>query len=266
MSKRDNMPEILIVDHQDLVSLAHHPAATCRVHGEALYAPAGAPARPLWAYRVLLGDGATMAWGEDHRDEVLLIGEGEADAGVRVGAGDAVIVERGVPFELTARGPCDVWHWGSSEEPSGLLGLPLDGEKEAYVVQNSDRAGREVLTEEGAMVAIRYWADSSRITNRLALFEVSGDGGHRAPSHSHSANEVICILDGTLRVGKNSLIPKMSIYIPSGYRYGYQAAGPYRFVNFRADASMVTTLPGEPPRLEVFKEPGALKDHFAKTE
>jgi hypothetical protein len=43
----------------------------------------------------------------------------------------------------------------------------------------------------------------------------------------------------------------MSVAIPAGRRYGFRTPGPYRFINYRRDASTFTGAPGSEPVAEI---------------
>lgn len=239
-----------IVDHRALRGAERHPTGTCEVAG-ALISSRMPPSEPLWIYRLRMSPGGYLRWGSDHGDESILVTAGTLRGQGTAGADDVIVVERGVSTELMADEACELWHMGYLDEQCrGPLGPPTDTERSSYVVYEGERPYRESVSESGVTVTLRYWADSTRATSRLALFEVSAPSGHRAPSHSHTADEIICLLDGDLQVGRHKLRPRMSIFVPGGFRYGFTAMGPYRFINFRSDSSMVTTRPSEPAILE----------------
>src|SRR5262249_3700579 len=80
---------------------------------------------------------------------------------------------------------------------------------------------------------------------------------HRAPdheysaaSHSHSEDEIIHMLDGTLHVGPVLVPAGASIAVPAHRRYGFRSPGGYRFLNYRAAVSTMTSGAGRDTILE----------------
>lgn len=244
------MSELNILDHR-VLSEGSHPIPTCEI-ARAFISTQVEPRNPLWVYRVRLDRGGSVRWSGRHDNEALLLTEGSMTRETEDAAvGDAIIVERNVSTAVVSREGCEFLHFGGANERyRGPLGPPGESRRTSYVVHGEERPARESVSETGVRVTISYWADSKSLTSRLALFEVTAAQEHRAPSHSHSADEIICMLDGELSIGRNTLSAGMSIFIPRDFRYGFTAKGPYRFVNFRADSSLVTTRPKDPPVLE----------------
>jgi len=68
----------------------------------------------------------------------------------------------------------------------------------------------------------------------LQLFEVRLPPGTVQEAHSHTSDEIIVVMDGSLILGARTCHPGTSIYVPGGTLYGFRA-GPdgLRFLNFR---------------------------------
>lgn len=66
------------------------------------------------------------------------------------------------------------------------------------------------------------------------LFEVDLDPGLVVPSHAHSKDEIIVILEGEIRMGSRVCGPGASVLVPGRTFYGF-TVGPKgcRFLNFR---------------------------------
>jgi mannose-6-phosphate isomerase-like protein (cupin superfamily) len=240
-------------DHRSLVAVHQHPSGSCTTVGTVQAAPADPPGRPLWCYRVRLAGGAGILWTGDHEDEVIFVLEGRLLGGDTLAAGPrcAVVVEAGVAYELHADGDTELLHFGGTGPPEvGPLGPPESDQRSAYVIDPSETFGQTVVTD-GANATVTFWADSTRSTTRLALFEVVTDRGHRTPSHTHSQDEIIVVIDGELHVGPTVVAGGTSITIPGDFRYGFVAPESYRFFNFRRDSSLVVFKPGDTPQVEI---------------
>lgn len=216
----------------------------------------GAPPRSdrsLWVRRVVAGAENPLTWTDEHTDEVLWVRRGvlrEVAGRWACGPGDAVVVESGVPLALVPDDEADVVWFGSYDDNDwGLLGPPT-GPRSAYAIRATDRHSVTAELSDGVTVWTRFWADSTRDTCRAALLEVAGSAGHHAPAHSHSRDELIYVVAGSLRIGQDVLPPDTSIFIPANQRYRFSAEGAYSFINFRRDASTITLRPGSTPMLE----------------
>jgi hypothetical protein len=86
-----------------------------------------------------------------------------------------------------------------------------------------------------------WFADSTCPTCRIALFTVFNDkaGPKGGKPHIHTADEIIYVVEGSMRFGSYELGPDTSICIPANVRYG-QSAGDNgcKFLNFRRDTSL----------------------------
>lgn len=245
------MSAISLVDHRQLVALESHPSGTCVIDRPVQATPSMADDR-LWLMRLVAEDGTRITWEVAHDDEVILVVSGViilAD-GVPCGQGDAVVIEAGASTSLRACGQTELLHYGSrGERRCGPLGPPRTDGHGAYVIACGDRQ-RIGSVRDGALATITYWADSTRATTRLALFEIACSSGFKGRSHSHSQDELIFVTAGELRVGALRVEAGMSICVPADLRYRFIAPGAHRFLNFRPDASEITVAPRGPAQLE----------------
>jgi hypothetical protein len=204
---------------------------------------------PLWLCILEVADGAALTWPAEHGDEGLYVIEGGLEiSGERCPQGGAVIAESGVAATVRAAGASRLAHVGSHvmEPPSGGdLGPPAAGSHGIHVVgpQGWFRSGSEDRT------VARWFADSTCPTCRIALFDVSSDEEPgRRRQHTHSADEIIYVLAGTMRLGRRLVGAGTSLCISGGTRYA-QGAGPggCTFLNYRRDTSQQQYYgPGEP--------------------
>jgi mannose-6-phosphate isomerase-like protein (cupin superfamily) len=142
-------------------------------------------------------------------------------------------------------------HFGpiATEPPEdGLSGPPQTDGHGVHVV---DRAAARHVRYEGHPIDNHYYADCTCSTCRIVLFTVAAGEPHVAGSHHHSQDEIIHVLDGELQVGPQTVKAGMSVAIPAGRRYGFRTPGPYRFINYRRDASTFTGAPGSEPVAEI---------------
>jgi hypothetical protein len=72
---------------------------------------------------------------------------------------------------------------------------------------------------------------------------VARDTPRQGKPHTHSASEIIYVVDGLVRLGSVELPPGSSLCIPGGVRYA-EASGPSgaTFLNFRPTGSIRTNF------------------------
>lgn len=207
----------------------------------------------LWMVHASLGEGATIGWSGERSDDVVYVIGGEIEVnGHRCETGSAVVVERDAEARLVARGDSEIVHFGSVEAApptDGPLGPPASG---ATAIHAYGPDGAFVSGERENVHAV-WFADGTCDTCRVQLLEVasppSADG--RGKPHSHTADEIIYLLDGSVRMGSYSFGPGSALSIPGDVRYSL-VSGPegHRFINFRRDVSLQMYGRGGEPLLE----------------
>ena len=90
----------------------------------------------------------------------------------------------------------------------------------------------------------------------------SSDQDYKGGSHTHSEDEIIHVLDGSLQVGALRVEAGMSIAVPKDVRYGLRGDGSFRFLNYRRDVATFTGPPGSDTLVEDFS---TLKSSLAVT-
>jgi hypothetical protein len=214
-----------------------------------------------------LDDGGTIAWHDDHGDDGLYVMSGALDVNAdtngspsgggsslevaRCPADGAVIVESGVTCTARAVGVTTVVHCGaSSAEP------PTDG---LYGAPDATGHGVHVVGERGwfasgdrERVAVRWFADSTCPTCRIALFHVvREEGGVRDRSHTHTQDELIFVLAGSVVVGGVAHRAGTCLAVPALTRYSLTSGDDgFAILNYRRDVSMQAYRLGEPEELE----------------
>jgi hypothetical protein len=205
----------------------------------------------LWLTVSQLDDGALLSWGSDHEDEVVYVISGALEVDGRHCPTDgAVVIESGVTTALRAVGPTEVCHFGHGDRAitGGIYGDPsLDGHG-VHVL--GPGAWYESGSREG--VGARWFADSSCPTCRLTLLHVAQhEPDKKGPPHSHSADEIIYVVTGSIRFGATEYPSHTAVFIPADIRYAL-GGGPegYGFLNYRANASEQIYDRAQPPVLE----------------
>jgi hypothetical protein len=200
---------------------------------------------PLWLIAAALDDGSTLTWDDAHGDELLYVREGElaTEQGLCT-TGGVVVVESSRATSVRALGPTRLLHFGAR---SG----PRSGPSSAagHTVHVVDASGRFAFANDDLSGA-RLYADSTCPTCRVTFMRSYGQPPYRSPSHSHSADEVMYLLDGHLRFGRTDVHADTAVAIPGGARYGFGALAPYEFVNFRSELSFMTRAPRDPICIE----------------
>jgi len=154
---------------------------------------------PLWAVGGRLSPQTELAWKAGHGDEAVYVASGELQiAGRTCPAGGAVVVEAGFEARLSSAGGASVLHFGPWDpEPSseGRYGAPALGRRAVHVV---GPGGTYAATEPGRDT--RMFADSTCPTCRITLFVSGRDGAYESAPHSHSADEILYVLRGDIRL------------------------------------------------------------------
>lgn len=238
----------VVVGSEPLDSDAPYPTASCAAYGSVaarLIAPANVE---LWAIEATFESGSGLEWSAEHGEEALYLRVGSLSIdGQSVESDGIVIIESGVTATLVASERSEIVHFGSRGDGPGLAAGPLGApEREGHGVHVIARDDCPSLRSTGT----QYYADSSCPTCRVTLLRNWRDHPHRSPSHEHSADELIYVLGGDIHVGRDSLGPGMAIAIQGNYRYGFRSIDGFDFLNYRADASLYTGVPGTPPQLE----------------
>jgi quercetin dioxygenase-like cupin family protein len=225
----------------------------------------------IWMAVSELDDGGTIEWDDDHGDDGVYVMRGalEVDAVPlpvvsRCPADGAVIVESGVMCTVRAVGVTTVVHCGArdAEPPSDGLydapdaaghGVHVVGERGWFVSGNRER------------VAVRWFADSTCPTCRIALFHIlRAEGGVRDRSHTHTQDELIYVVGGSAVVGGVEHGAGTCLAVPAHTRYSLTSGDQgFAILNYRRDVSVQAYRPGEPEELEgALARGGALVNDF----
>jgi quercetin dioxygenase-like cupin family protein len=236
------MRKLAIARDREVAPRADHPAPVT-VDGLAWSKAMSPPAFGLWLCIAELDAGATVSWPTEHGDEALYVLDGElAVDGHPCPAGGAVIVESDVPAVVRATARARVGHYGCRSRSRSRAASAGRG---VHVV------GPRGVTAFGdtATLRVRFLADSTCATCELSLFEVARERARQGGPHSHSADEIILVVEGIMRLGAHELGPGDSLCIPGGVRYAEASgSGGCVFLNYRPHASDRTEFPrGSPP-------------------
>lgn len=202
---------------------------------------------PLQMYVTQLDAGGTLRWNEHHDDEAIYVMSGSLQVvDTPCVAGGAVVVEAGVAMEVFVTEDAAIVHCARAPEALSTN----RGGRCAHVVEPTG------WYQSGARdgVSAVWFTDSTCPTCDVALFRVDKEAEKGAgPNHSHSADELIYVLDGSLRFGRQDLEPGTCLSIAANQRY---TVGPgdhgYSFLNYRPTGSGQKNFPREG---DPFEEP-----------
>jgi hypothetical protein len=206
----------------------------------------------IWMVVSELADGATLRWDAPHGDDgVYVVRGGLAVGGHECPADGALIVESDASCTARAVGPTVVIHCGAyADTPpaDGRYGPPARDGHGVHVVG----PGGWFRSGDRERVAVRWFADSTCPTCRIALFHVwRSEGGVRDRSHTHTQDELIYVLGGSLLVAGAEYGPGCCLSIPALTRYSLTSgADGFAILNFRRDVSTQAYRAGEPDELE----------------
>ena len=199
---------------------------------------------PLWLEDVVLDPGASIEFTAEHGEEALFVLEGVVDVdGERGEVGGAVIVEAGARPRLRAEGLVRLVHVGTGvPEPA----VPGAGRPPTHHVVGP----RGTYAREDAERRTRFYADSDCDGCAVTLFSTGRTGAYTSAPHSHSAPEILYVLDGAIAFGSRRLGPGDAVGIAADRRYGFRSEGAFTFLNYRPGPSRMTAERGGPPRPE----------------
>ncbi len=230
------MPNLAIIHEGDVEPQAayapHHDVAGMR-WGK-LMTP---PDYRLWLYLTELEDGAEIRWDSQHNDEAISVLEGSLDIqGRDCPVGGTVIIENHVAGTARAAGRTRIVHFGRRDDGPALKHgrhLHVGGPGGAWRIANNPLAQADI------------WGDSSCGSCDVTFFRVHRDSADDEPDpHSHSADEVIVVVGGSMLLGNREIPPITALSIPGNLRYVQTCgAGGLTFLNFRPGPSAITHYP-----------------------
>jgi quercetin dioxygenase-like cupin family protein len=198
----------------------------------------------IWMVESALDDGAQLRWSGPHSDDGVYVIEGELDVehdGTvrRCPTEGAIIVESDVECTARAIGSTRVLHVGAYDPApptDGINGPPAREGRTVHVV--GDQGWYQ--SGNGKSYLAHWFADSTQEASRIALFHVALHEPHRRDiPHSHSQDELIYIMDGSLVMGRSEYMPGTCLALPANVRYSVTTgAHGIKFINFRRDASI----------------------------
>jgi len=228
--------KLTAIARDEVVPSSVHPLghACTRLREARLLSPA---AHSLWLVELELDEGARLEWATDHGDEALYVMEGEAEVdGRRCPVGGAIVIESGVATTLLAVGRVRAAHFGGRGP----------ARRDGRVVHAFGPGGQWVSGRLEGVKAV-WFTDSTCPTCRAAFFLVDSPDRFRGPSHAHTQDEIIYLLDGGVRMGAHLYGAGTALSIPANVRYAFDGLdGGHRFLNFRADVSYQTNAGAEP--------------------
>ncbi|HEV8296161.1 MAG TPA: hypothetical protein VGQ20_02650 [Acidimicrobiales bacterium] len=205
-----------------------------------------------WLVRADLEDGTTLTWDGLHGDEGVYVVSGAVDLDGRVCPTDgAVILESGTACRARAVGATSIVHVGpyAIDPPEGgLYGAPASGRHGVHVVG----PGGWFASGDRERVHARWFADSTCPTCRISFFHVDlREGNRKDIPHTHTQDEIIYILEGSIVFAQKEHGPGTALAIPANMRYSV-TTGPngMRFLNYRRDVSVQGYGKVKEPELE----------------
>jgi quercetin dioxygenase-like cupin family protein len=178
---------------------------------------------------VWLEPGGSLRWPDGHGEEAVYVLEGAVDVeGVTVPAGGAVVLHAGAGRTLTAPGGARLAHFGADGSGDG------DGDYHLLGPGGRYRSGSPTGSQA------TWFADSTCDGCDVALFRVERDTpGNRGRGHSHSADEILFLVEGGIRLGVHQVPTGNAVFIPADTRYAVTCGEvKHAFLNYRPTASL----------------------------
>jgi hypothetical protein len=176
-----------------------------------------------------------LVWDPPHGEEAVHVVAGGLEVdGRRAPAGGALVLEGAARAEAVALGSTEVVLFGRRDQ-GGEAGTAVHvvGPGGTHAVHDADRV-------------TRFFADSRCPTCSVTLFETGRSGTYESAPHSHSADELIHVLEGEIHVGRTVLGPGATLAVAADRRYGFRSPG-FRFLNYRPGRSVLSRPGGAAP-------------------
>jgi quercetin dioxygenase-like cupin family protein len=201
---------------------------------------------PLWMTEADLPAGTALHRPQRRGEEAIFVLSGElaVDDGRTAPAGSALILEAEAAPDVVARTESTILAMGTAggRTPSGgPVGDAAPGGRHTHLVGPQ---GIAVWARPPSKLT-RYFTTSTCPTCRLMLMYSSSQERYASAVHSHTADELIHVLKGRIRVGAQWAEPGDTVAIPADARYRFQTDDDgYGFLNYRADASYYVAVDG----------------------
>lgn len=225
-----------------------YPAATVECRGSAEGGRFAPEDFPLWLASATVQRDTELAWSDAHGDEALYVLEGAvAVDDVVCPSGGVVIVESGVAASLrVVDGSARVLHFGP-HDTAPPDGLAPDGARHGVHVVGPGGTHAVVDDERDT----RFFADSACPSCRVTLFVTGRTHGSRHAPHSHSADEILYILHGGIRFGRQVVPAGSAVAVAADQRYSFHGAeGGFAMLNYRSRTSWFSSPTTPTPFLE----------------
>jgi hypothetical protein len=230
--------EVVSAADAPTVRLAAVPAVAARHVSPANY--------PLWMTEADLPAGTLMSWKPPHGEEAVFVKAGELQLGDgRIATtGSVIVMEASSTTTAAATVASTVLAMGTTggRRPSG--GPVGDAQPDGARVHLIGPRGIAEWARPPTKFT-RYYTTATCPTCRLMLMYSASEQQFTSAVHSHTADELIHVLKGKIRVGSRWAGPGDTVGIPANVRYRF-TTGPdgYGFLNYRADASYYVAVDG----------------------
>jgi quercetin dioxygenase-like cupin family protein len=210
---------------------------------------------PLWMHEVHLPAGARLSWPSEHGEEAVFVKTGQLrllddaadDTGTATGrrcpAGGVLVVEAGAVPAVDATEPAVLVAMGTA---GGRLpsGGPVGSVEPGTRTHLLGPRGIAEWARPPAKLT-RYFTTSSCPGCRLMLMHSASTEPYGSQVHSHTADELIHVLTGSVRIGSTWVEPGDTLAIPADVRYRFESGDQgYGFINYRPDASYYVSVDG----------------------
>jgi quercetin dioxygenase-like cupin family protein len=216
------------------------------------------PDYALRAALVELEERGELVWGTEHGEQAIYVLDGELTTDGRpCETNCALVIESGVELRVKAKRTTTFLHFDRVDQSvpaDGLYGAPSPSGHSCHVVGPAGWFRCEHDDFNG--VVSTWFADSTCPTCRVTLMKVEHPHGFSGPPHSHTQDEIIYVMAGSIQLGRHEYFAGSALCVPANtrYRVSYPRGGD--FLNYRADASQTLRPDEDMPRLEAGLQTG----------
>lgn len=198
--------------------------------------------QPIHLQEHRLGKDASLCLRADCAPVAMYVWRGTVHAGsTRLARGAGAVIEYGAGLQLETRGePADVLVFHSNR-----AGAELPGDARVHLLP-ADSVPRSAQLGGHAGIGGAMYANAERPAEHVWLHETNWQmGDSETALHSHSEDEVIFIIAGSMRLGNRVLEPGTALAIAADVKYGFRT-GPdgLAFLNFRGRSPTYSTADG----------------------
>lgn len=230
------MKGLAVCRYDDAEQFSYHPIPGHEVTGDITARTLGPADYSLWLVELTVAAGAEIRLPAVHGDEALNVRSGTIEVAGRIcPEGGTLVIESAAAPVVRAVEASVLLHMGPSAPTRHAPSEAGSARSKVHVVGPD---GWLALSGPGR--TSRYYADSTCESCDLTLLYTSRAEAYESPRHSHSVDELIHVVWGSIKLGAYTVEPGDTLAVAADQRYGFRADEGFGFLNYRSAASVQT--------------------------